>query len=611
MSIDMYLEAARTQAESLGRAVEQCLGQNLKLISVLSAFHNENELTGKAYDSAKNHVVETVIPIVQGVILYQEAIALACQNFVSSYTAEVDGKSWRQSELEEKIRFAEQQLAELERKSQLYSNNKGMSIVDFSASIAVAESARQVFQEILDNLLAFNESSPTIFAEAETYLAAASTGLSQAAQSWDASTQTYLPPRRDADLSWKGTINTGWTKRQEMIEEVKRQNAKKTEFDRIAEMDYDDLLHNYSEIISAKESGDLNSPYYKPNKTEYRIKLEKAVVKRYEEVKDLPRETNVSKYTLQKVDPFFKAKIDRMNQKELEEYYPGLKFSPIAPILDHNYYSSETDKANDIYLAARYQELDSQNPISKHDPNFEQKRFEYIAETGLDPVTGKEADEELLNYATNYTKYAPSIKAGYDFLMVGTAAWSTRAYNKDIQTQRADAQINEYYKIKDAVRTQSVGSQSVVPEVGLTKGINVSPDNMVEGIPKEIGMPENANYAQKTYSNSFSEIGREKYSELAGEPINTIDDLVDSINTKKISISELPVEYIERDGHTLILNTRTSQALTQAGIPRSEWFTIDRTGNSLYESLLDGQLKRNKLTSEGISEVRPSTRKGN
>ena len=462
MSIDMYLEAARTQAESLGRAVEQCLGQNLKLISVLSAFHNEDELKGKAYDSAKNHVVGTVIPIVQGVILYQEAIALACQNFVSNYTAEVDGKSWRQSELEEKIRFAEQQLAELERKSQLYSNNKGMSILDFSASIAVAESARQVFQEILDNLLAFNESSPTIFAEAETYLAAASTGLSQAAQSWDASTQTYLPPRRDADLSWKGTINTGWTKRQEMIEEVKRQNSKKTEFDRIAEMDYDDLLHNYSEIISAKESGDLNSPYYKPNKTEYRIKLEKAVVKRYEEVKDLPRETNVSKYTLQKVDPFFKAKIDRMNQKELEEYYPGLKFSPIAPILDHNYYSSETDEANDIYLAARYQELDSQNPISKHDPNFEQKRFEYIAETGLDPVTGKEVDEELLNYATNYTKYAPSIKAGYDFLMVGTAAWSTRAYNKDIQTQRADAQINEYYQIKDAVRNSSVGSQPVV-----------------------------------------------------------------------------------------------------------------------------------------------------
>ena len=558
MSIDMYLEAARTQAESLGRAVEQCLGQNLKLISVLSAFHNENELTGKAYDSAKNHVVETVIPIVQGVILYQEAIALACQNFVSSYTAEVDGKSWRQSELEEKIRFAEQQLAELERKSQLYSNNKGMSIVDFSASITVAESASQVFQEILDNLLAFNESSPTIFAEAETYLAAASTGLSQAAQSWDASTQTYLPPRRDADLSWKGTINTGWTKRQEMIEEVKRQNANKTEFDRIAEMDYDDLLHNYSEIISAKESGDLNSPYYKPNKTEYRIKLEKAVVKRYEEVKDLPRETNVSKYTLQKVDPFFKAKIDRMNQKELEEYYPGLKFSPIAPILDHNYYSSEIDKANDIYLAARYQELDSQNPISKHDPNFEQKRFEYISRTGLDPVTGKEVDEELLNYATNYTKYAPSIKAGYDFLMVGTAAWSTRAYNKNLQTQRADAQINEYYQIKDAVRNSSVGSQPVV-------GPQLPSKNLDSKLPKV-----NVGGLDNPIVDEMSTVGRwmsmEEYTKM--------------IDSGKVQMSP--------NGNTTYVATPSNIEAFPAAKPGSVFTEFDVNSQSLYPAGKEG-----------------------
>ena len=554
----MYLEAARTQAESLGRAVEQCLGQNLKLISVLSAFHNEDELTGKAYDSAKNHVVGTVIPIVQGVILYQEAIALACQNFVSNYTAEVDGKSWRQSELEEKIRFAEQQLAELERKSQLYSNNKGMSIVDFSASIAVAESAKQVFQEILDNLLAFNDSSPTIFAEAETYLAAASTGLSQASQSWDASTQTYLPPRRDADLSWKATINTGWTKRQEMIEEVKRQNAKKTEFDRIAEMDYDDLLHNYSEIISAKESGDLNSPLYKPNKTQYRLRLEKAVVKRYEEVKDLPRKNIVSKYTLQQVDPFFKAKIDRMNQKELEEYYPGLKFSPIAPILDHNYYSSETDKANDIYLAARYQELDSQNPISKHDPNFEQKRFEYIAETGLDPATGKEADKELLNYATNYTKYAPSIKAGYDFLMVGTAAWSTRAYNKDIQTQRADAQINEYYQIKDAVRNSSVGSQPVV-------GPQLPSKNLDSKLPKiNVGGLENP------LVDDISTVGRwmsrEEYTKM--------------VDSGKVQMSP--------NGNTTYVATPSNIEAFPAAKPGSVFTEFDVNSQSLYPAGKEG-----------------------
>ena len=42
------------------------------------------------------------------------------------------------------------------------------------------------------------------------------------------------------------------------------------------------------------------------------------------------------------------------------------------------------------------------------------------------------------------------------------------------------------------------------------------------------------------------------------ESINTIDDLVNSINVGKVNVSDLPVEYIVRDGNTLILNTRTS-----------------------------------------------------
>lgn len=117
---------------------------------------------------------------------------------------------------------------------------------------------------------------------------------------------------------------------------------------------------------------------------------------------------------------------------------------------------------------------------------------------------------------------------------------------------------------------------------------------------------DNANYAQKTYSNTFSADGRRIYTNLAGEPINTIDDLVNAINKGKVNVADLPVEYIIRDGNTLILNTRTSQALAQAGIPRSEWSVINRAGNSLFEELLTGQLTRNKLTSEGITTVRQS-----
>ena len=123
---------------------------------------------------------------------------------------------------------------------------------------------------------------------------------------------------------------------------------------------------------------------------------------------------------------------------------------------------------------------------------------------------------------------------------------------------------------------------------------------------EKMALLDNANYVQKTYSNTFSPEGIKKYSSLAGEPINTIDDLANVISTGKIKVEDLPIEYIVRDGNTLILNTRTSQALTQAGIPRGQWVSIDRTGIQLFEELLDGQLSRNKLTSKGISTVMSS-----
>ena len=156
--------------------------------------------------------------------------------------------------------------------------------------------------------------------------------------------------------------------------------------------------------------------------------------------------------------------------------------------------------------------------VKQCNPNFEQKRFEYISRTGLDPATGKEADKELLNYATNYTKYAPSIKAGYDFLMVGAAAWSTRAYNKDIQTQRADAQINEYYQIKDVVRNHEVGSvKATIPN--LDSNIEVSIDSNGRYVAK-------SNLGQEidiTPSSIHKEVHRK--AALHGEPNSSIDIL--------------------------------------------------------------------------------------
>ncbi|MFB5652565.1 hypothetical protein ACE5IS_18130 [Leptospira wolffii] len=118
------------------------------------------------------------------------------------------------------------------------------------------------------------------------------------------------------------------------------------------------------------------------------------------------------------------------------------------------------------------------------------------------------------------------------------------------------------------------------------------------GVSNSASYPENARYAQKTYRTKFDDEGKFK-----GE---TVDTVTQKLKLGKMSIEDVPIDYIFRDGNALILNTRSSQALEAAGIPRSKWQWRNRTGQADYETRLTGQLSRNKLTSEGVSTVRRS-----
>jgi hypothetical protein len=109
---------------------------------------------------------------------------------------------------------------------------------------------------------------------------------------------------------------------------------------------------------------------------------------------------------------------------------------------------------------------------------------------------------------------------------------------------------------------------------------------------------ENANYAQKTFSNAFSDEGA-----FAGK---TVPDVADALRSGQLKPGDVPVQYIVRDGNTLILNTRSAQALEQAGIPRSQWNAVNVTGDAAAEGRLTGQLGRNGLTSQGTPTVRPT-----
>ena len=429
MSIDMYLESARSQATSLSSISAQCVQQNIELIKVLENFVAEEELKGHAYDSAKAHITSTVIPLIQGIVLYQESLAEDCQKFVSQYTSDVDSKSWRQVDLEEKIREADQKISSLRQLMETKSDNKISAFLNLSVSIAVLEGAKQKLQKILISLLTFNAVSPTIFLNSERYLLAVQNGFAQAAQSWDAASGTYLPPSSGTDLSWKQTISLGWQKRQAILNKVKNPKVKTLE-EKLSKMsraeleeEYGTVIQSYKRFLTMGQGDNVTATMDFED-----VKL---IWKRYNEVKDdhlglLPSE-------LAKVDPKFKKRIDAMDQEALEEAYPELKtlismahVNPYAQL-----FKSETERANYDYLLDRYFLLDSQKMLSWRDPAFQTKYDYYIIEEGIDPFTGKPATQEEINRAKDIKK----VRAFTDSLQLASTLYTSyvgynQYYNK-------------------------------------------------------------------------------------------------------------------------------------------------------------------------------------
>ena len=425
MSIDMYLESARSQATSLSSISAQCVQQNIELIKVLENFVAEEELKGHAYDSAKAHITSTVIPLIQGIVLYQESLAEECQKFVSQYTSDVDSKSWRQVDLEEKIREADQKISSLRQLMETKSDNKISALLNLSVSIAVFEGVKQKLQKILISLLTYNAVSPIIFLNSERYLLAVQNGFAQVAQSWDAASGTYLPPSNGADLSWKQTISLGWQKRQAILNKVKNPKVETLD-EKLSKMsraeleeEYGSVIQSYKRFLTMGQGDNVTATMDFED-----VKL---IWKRYNEVKDdhlglLPSE-------LAKVDPKFKKRIDAMDQEALEEAYPELKtlismahVNPYAQL-----FKSETERANYDYLLDRYFLLDSQKMLSWRDPAFQTKYDYYIIEEGINPFTGKPATQEEINRAKDIKKVRTVTES---FQLASTLYTSYVGYNQ-------------------------------------------------------------------------------------------------------------------------------------------------------------------------------------
>lgn len=158
--------------------------------------------------------------------------------------------------------------------------------------------------------------------------------------------------------------------------------------------------------------------------------------------------------------------------------------------------------------------------------------------------------------------------------------------------------------------TWTAGDGEYSPKPGQT--VKPVSETTGRGIVPEQGSVANANFAQSKIraNETFSAEGVAKYSQMAGQPVNTVDDLANAIRSGLIKPSQLSVDYVEMNGTKLILNTRTSVALDRAGIPKSDWYGTNQTNvkvpgmdGKTYNDLAADQLIRNKLPETGSSDI--------
>jgi len=103
-------------------------------------------------------------------------------------------------------------------------------------------------------------------------------------------------------------------------------------------------------------------------------------------------------------------------------------------------------------------------------------------------------------------------------------------------------------------------------------------------------------FSQTTASPWFSSQGT-----FAGQ---TISDVAGQLQAGTLSAVDVPVQVVTMDGNTLIVNTRSSLALSQAGIPQSSWNLIDMTGDSGVMNSITTRLGNNGLTTAGTPVLR-------
>ncbi|MBF2427388.1 T7SS effector LXG polymorphic toxin [Listeria welshimeri] len=208
MSIDMFLDSADQQVDAISSQCRTYITGLEDVKTAIAQFAIEDSLQGKTYDSAKNYLTTTFIPLANGIILICESLEKAAKSFPKSYRNEVDSISLQEEILRNQINrltILAQNIENIE--NALKATPLSPLLKHFSETL---QNSKQEVQKQLVKLLSFDPVSGQLFIEVEGLIDNVERGLKEvnSGKSFNASTGTFST--MGLNMDWIKPINQQW-----------------------------------------------------------------------------------------------------------------------------------------------------------------------------------------------------------------------------------------------------------------------------------------------------------------------------------------------------------------------------------------------------------------
>ena len=218
MGIKVDIGSADSQGSTANTVLSSRANYYDAVITAFNKLISEEELKGKAYDSAKSYAENIMVPLVRGVILFSESLGGKASELPTLYRSQVGGESLDEETLQKQIEAKNTTISTQEAILNSLSNLKDVNPTyksNVQGIISNATSKRDELQKKLEKLQSFASSTSGQFSDSESLQSLVFQGFEQVTGDFGKFDGTF---KIEEQAPWANNINNEWKKRSEVIQ---------------------------------------------------------------------------------------------------------------------------------------------------------------------------------------------------------------------------------------------------------------------------------------------------------------------------------------------------------------------------------------------------------